>query len=317
MTPAGFYETPSDRVRIRVSGDFESVDSIREIGIQAGGRLFRLGDIATVERGFADPPTPRMRVQGQDAIGIGIAMNKGGDVIRLGDRLRAEARRLQQTAAGHRPARRRRPAADRSPVDEPVHVVAGRGGADRPGGSFISLGLRTGAVVALSIPLVLAITFLLMYVFGIDLQRISLGALVIALGLLVDDAIIAVEMMVVKMEQGWDRFRAATFAYTSTAFPMLTGTLITAVGFMPVGLAKSGAGEYTFSIFAVVSIALLVSWVVAVVFTPYLGYLVLDAEKLRARRSSTATDATTRPSTAASGRPSSGAAHRWLVIARR
>jgi multidrug efflux pump len=149
--------------------------------------------------------------------------------------------------------------------------------------SFISLGLRTGAVVALSIPLVLAITFLLMYAFGIDLQRISLGALVISLGLLVDDAIIAVEMMVVKMEQGWDRFRAATFAYTSTAFPMLTGTLITAVGFMPVGLAKSGAGEYTFSIFAVVSIALLVSWVVAVLFTPYLGYLVLDAEEAAAQ----------------------------------
>ncbi|HQO29901.1 MAG TPA: efflux RND transporter permease subunit, partial [Accumulibacter sp.] len=146
--------------------------------------------------------------------------------------------------------------------------------------SFLSLGMRTGAVVALSIPLVLAVTFLLMAVFGIDLQRISLGALVIALGLLVDDAIIAVEMMVVKMEQGWDRFRAATFAYTSTAFPMLTGTLITAVGFMPVGLARSGAGEYTFSIFAVVSIALLVSWVVAVVFTPYLGFLVLNPQRL-------------------------------------
>ena len=282
MTPAGFYETPSDRVRIRVSGDFESVASIREIGIQAGGRLFRLGDIATVERGFADPPSPRMRVQGQDAIGIGIAMNKGGDVIQLGDRLRSAMARLQQQL----------------PVGIDIHVVA-----DQPqivrqsmnlflsslaeavvivlAVSFISLGLRTGAVVALSIPLVLAVTFLLMYAFGIDLQRISLGALVIALGLLVDDAIIAVEMMVVKMEQGWDRFRAATFAYTSTAFPMLTGTLISAVGFMPVGLARSGAGEYTFSIFAVVSIALLVSWVVAVVFTPYLGYLVLDAGKLQ------------------------------------
>jgi multidrug efflux pump subunit AcrB len=282
MSPAGFYETPSDRVRIRVSGDFESLAHIREIGITAAGRLFRLGDIASVERGFADPPTPRMRVQGQDAIGIGIAMNKGGDVIRLGEQLHAEARRLQQQL----------------PLGIDLHVVA-----DQPqivrqsmnlfmsslaeavlivlAVSFISLGLRTGAVVALSIPLVLAITFLLMYAFGIDLQRISLGALVISLGLLVDDAIIAVEMMVVKMEQGWDRFRAATFAYTSTAFPMLTGTLITAVGFMPVGLAKSGAGEYTFSIFAVVSIALLVSWVVAVLFTPYLGYLMLDAEKLQ------------------------------------
>ncbi|WP_291995211.1 efflux RND transporter permease subunit [Candidatus Accumulibacter sp. ACC003] len=282
MTPAGFYETPSDRVRIRVSGDFESIASIREIGIEAGGRLFRLGDIANVKRGFADPPTPRMRVHGADAIGIAVAMNKGGDVIQLGQRLHAETARLQQEL----------------PLGIDIHVVA-----DQPeivsqsmtlfmsslaeavlivlAVSFLSLGMRTGAVVALSIPLVLAVTFLLMAVFGIDLQRISLGALIIALGLLVDDAIIAVEMMVVKMEQGWDRFRAATFAYTSTAFPMLTGTLITAIGFMPVGLAKSGAGEYTFSIFAVVSIALLVSWLVAVVFTPYLGYLLLDPDKLR------------------------------------
>jgi multidrug efflux pump subunit AcrB len=148
--------------------------------------------------------------------------------------------------------------------------------------SFLSLGWRTGTVVALSIPLVLAMTFLAMKMFGIDLQRISLGALVIALGLLVDDAIIAAEMMVVKMEQGWDRFKAATFAYTSTAFPMLTGTLITAAGFTPVGFAKSGAGEYTISIFQVVTIALLVSWIVAVVFTPWLGYKLLDPVKLRA-----------------------------------
>jgi multidrug efflux pump len=284
MTPAGFFETASDRVHLRVSGDFTSIESIREIGIQAGGRLFRLGDIATVKRGFSDPPTPRMRVAGQDAIGIAIAMNKGADVIELGDRLRSEVARLQQAL----------------PKGIDIHVVA-----DQPeivrqsitlfmsslaeavvivlAVSFLSLGLRTGAVVALSIPLVLAITFLLMAAFGIDLQRISLGALIIALGLLVDDAIIAVEMMVVKMEQGWDRFRAATFAYTSTAFPMLTGTLITAAGFTPVGFAKSGAGEYTFSIFAVVTIALLVSWVVAVVFTPYLGYKILDPKKLLAK----------------------------------
>ena len=144
------------------------------------------------------------------------------------------------------------------------------------------LGWRTGTVVALSIPLVLAVTFFLMRVFAIDLQRVSLGALIIALGLLVDDAIIAVEMMVVKMEQGWDRFQAATFAYTSTAFPMLTGTLITAAAFTPVGFARSSAGEYTFSIFSVVTIALLVSWVVAVVFTPYLGYQILDPVKLAA-----------------------------------
>ncbi|MBA3995726.1 MAG: multidrug transporter AcrB [Candidatus Accumulibacter sp.] len=284
MAPAGFYDTASDRLRVRISGSFASEDGVRELAVQAGGRQFRLGDIATVRRGFTDPPAPRMRVQGQDAIGIAIAMNKGGDVIHLGDKLRSEVARLQRDL----------------PTGLDIHVVA-----DQPqivresvslfmsslaeavvivlAVSFLSLGLRTGTVVALSIPLVLAITFLLMAAFGIDLQRISLGALIIALGLLVDDAIIAVEMMVVKMEQGWDRFRAATFAYTSTAFPMLTGTLITAAGFTPVGFAKSGAGEYTFSIFAVVTIALLVSWVVAVVFTPYLGYKLLDPQKLLAK----------------------------------
>ena len=284
MTPAGFFETASDRVQLRVSGDFSSLESIREIGIQADGRLFRLGDIATVRRGFSDPPTPRMRVAGEDAIGIAIAMNKGADVIKLGERLRSEVARLQAAL----------------PKGIDIHVVADQPEVVRQSimlfmsslaeavvivlaVSFLSLGLRTGAVVALSIPLVLAITFLLMAAFGIDLQRISLGALIIALGLLVDDAIIAVEMMVVKMEQGWDRFRAATFAYTSTAFPMLTGTLITAAGFTPVGFARSSAGEYTFSIFAVVSIALLVSWVVAVLFTPYLGYRILDPEALLAK----------------------------------
>ena len=317
MTPAGFYETPSARVRIRVSGDFASVDSIREIGIQANGRLFRLGDIATVRRGFADPPTPRMRVQGQPAIGIAIAMNKGGDVIQLGERLHQATDRIQKEL----------------PLGIDLHVVA-----DQPqivrqsmdlfmsslseavlivlAVSFLSLGMRTGAVVALSIPLVLAISFLLMAAFGIDLQRISLGALVIALGLLVDDAIIAVEMMVVKMEQGWDRFRAATFAYTSTAFPMLTGTLITAIGFMPVGLARSGAGEYTFSIFAVVSIALLVSWIVAVVFTPYLGYLLLDAEKLRRKPEQHGDDRYATPFyRRVRALVESCLHHRWLVIA--
>jgi multidrug efflux pump len=284
MAPAGFFETASDRVRIRVSGELASLDSIRDLGIQAGGKMFRLGDIASVTRGLVDPPAPRMRVQGQDAIGVAIAMSKGGDVITLGDKLRSEVARLQQDL----------------PQGIDIHVVADQPAIVRESislfmsslaeavvivlaVSFLSLGLRTGAVVALSIPLVLAMTFLLMAAFGMDLQRISLGALIIALGLLVDDAIIAVEMMVVKMEQGWDRFRAATFAYSSTAFPMLTGTLITAAGFTPVGFAKSSAGEYTFSIFAVVTIALLVSWVVAVVFTPYLGYKILDHQKLQAK----------------------------------
>jgi len=281
VAPAGFVETATDRVRLRVSGPFAAVDKIRDADLAVAGRHFRLGDIASVKRGLAEPPSPRMRVADKDAIGIAVVMARGGDVIHLGANLKKEMQRLQADL----------------PAGIEVHVVA-----DQPeivkksielfveslaeaiaivlAVSFLSLGLRTGAVVALSIPLVLAIVFLLMKVFGIDLQRISLGALVIALGLLVDDAIIAVEMMVVKMEQGFDRVKAATFAYTSTAFPMLTGTLITAAGFTPVGFARSAAGEYTFSIFAVVTMALLVSWLVAVIFTPYLGYKLLDADKL-------------------------------------
>jgi multidrug efflux pump len=283
VVPAGQVETETDRVRLRVTGPFDSVDAIRETMLAVGGRSFRLGDIARVSRGLADPPQPRMRFAGRDAIGIGVVMARGGNVIDLGENLAKTMNRLQQDL----------------PVGMDAHVVF-----DQPqivktslnlfvrtlgeamiivlAVSFLSLGWRTGTVVALSIPLVLAMTFLAMKVFGIDLQRISLGALVIALGLLVDDAIIAAEMMVVKMEQGWDRFKAATFAYTSTAFPMLTGTLITAAGFTPVGFAKSGAGEYTISIFQVVTISLLVSWIVAVVFTPWLGYKLLDPVKLRA-----------------------------------
>ncbi len=266
---------------MRVSGGFDSVARVRNADLLVNGRHFRLGDIASVSRSLADPPGPQMRVGGQPAIGIGVVMDKGGDVIRLGEDIHLEMRRIGETL----------------PLGVDVHIVA-----DQPqvvkgsislfqdslaeavlivlAVSFLSLGLRTGAVVALSIPLVLMITFFAMKLFGIDLQRISLGALVIALGLLVDDAIIAAEMMVVKMEQGWDRFKAATFAYTSTAFPMLTGTLITAAAFTPVGFSKSAASEYTVSIFQVVTIALLTSWIVAVVFTPYIGYRLLDPKKL-------------------------------------
>ncbi|MFA7318019.1 MAG: efflux RND transporter permease subunit, partial [Sulfuricella sp.] len=281
VAAAGFIETATDRVRLRVTGPFDTVDGIRDADLAVAGRHFRLGDIAEVKRGFADPASPGMRVDGKDAIGIGVVMDKGGDVIHLGENLKAAMSRLTADL----------------PAGIEVHTVA-----DQPeivqlsiqlfaqslaeaiaivlAVSFLSLGWRTGTVVALSIPLVLAVTFFLMKIFGIDLQRISLGALVISLGLLVDDAIIAAEMMVVKMEQGWDKFKAATFAYTSTAFPMLTGTLITVAGFTPVGFAQSATGEYTFSIFAVVTIALLASWIVAVVFTPYLGYKLLNAEKL-------------------------------------
>jgi len=276
MVPAGNFETRADRIYIRISSDFKSVESIREIGIQAGGRLLRLGDIANIYRGYVDPPVLKFRYEGEDALGLAVSMRKGGDIIAVGRSLEAQMARIKSNL----------------PVGIEVHQVA-----DQPkvvarsinefmhtlgeaviivlAVSFLSLGLRTGVVVALCIPLVLASTFLLMKVFGIDLQRISLGALIIALGLLVDDAIIAVEMMAIKMEQGWDRLRAGSFAYTSTAPSMLTGTLVTAAGFLPVGLAKSAAGEYTFSIFAVVTIALLVSWVVAVLFTPYLGFKLL------------------------------------------
>jgi multidrug efflux pump len=282
VAPAGFVETSTDRVRLNVTGRFDTADKVRETDLVANGRHFRLGDIATVTRGLADPPSTRMRVGGKDAIGIAVIMAKGGDVIRLGENLQAEMNRLQaelpagidvQVVADQPKVVKSSIELFISSLAEAIAIVLGV--------SFLSLGLRTGTVVALSIPLVLAIVFFLMFVFGIDLQRISLGALVIALGLLVDDAIIAVEMMVVKMEEGWDRARAATFAYTSTAFPMLTGTLITAAGFTPVGFARSSAGEYTFSIFAVVTIALLVSWIVAVVFTPFIGFRLLDAEKLR------------------------------------
>jgi multidrug efflux pump len=282
VQPAGFVETSSDRVRLRVSGAFDSPEKIRATDLVIGGRHLRLGDVAAVTRGYADPPNPRMRVDGKDAIGIAVVMAKAGDVIALGKMLQAEiAAQAQDLPLGLEVTTvADQPTVVRVSLDlflktlaEAVLIVLAV--------SFLSLGVRTGMVVALSIPLVLAITFLMMKIFGIDLHRISLGALIIALGLLVDDAIIAVEMMVVKIEQGWEKAKAATFAYTSTAFPMLTGTLITAAAFTPVGFAKSGAGEYAFAIFGVTTIALLVSWVVAVIFTPYIGYKILDEKALR------------------------------------
>jgi multidrug efflux pump len=276
MTPAGKIDTSTDRFYVRVSGSFDSVESIREIGIEANGRLFRLGDIARVYRGYTDPPETKVRYMGHDAIVLAVSMAKGGDILELGRDLDSTFARLEADLPvgieihqyANQPQVVKRSVNEfMKTLSEAIIIVLAV--------SFFSLGLRTGLVVALSIPLVLAVTFLVMMLYGIDFQRISLGALIISLGLLVDDAIIAVEMMSTKMEQGWERVRAASFIYTSTAFPMLTGTLITAAGFLPVGFAKSSAGEYTFSIFAVVTIALLVSWVVAVVFTPYLGYKLL------------------------------------------
>jgi len=280
QSASGVVQTRTDRINTRVSGDFHDVRALTELSVQANGRLLRLGDIADIRRDYVDPPAAQFRFNGEPAIGLAVAMAKGGNMIELGERLAAAMARVR--------------------ADMPIGIDVGQV-ADQPAVvqrsinefmtvlleavvivlavSFLSLGLRSGFVVALCIPLVLAITFICMQIFGIDFQRISLGALIIALGLLVDDAIIAVEMMQVKMEQGFDRFRAASFAYSSTAFPMLTGTLITAAGFVPVGFARSAAGEFTFSIFAVVTIALLVSWVVAVIFTPFIGYKLLPDPK--------------------------------------
>ena len=272
MAQAGFFETGSDRIRLRVDGQFDSVEQIRAFPIRAGDRTVRLGDIARVQRGFADPAAPKMRFMGEDALGIAVAMRDGGDIIRLGKALEAEFQRLQKTLPVGMQLRKvsDQPQAVHEAVGEFVRVLA-EAVAIVLLVSFFSLGLRTGMVVAVSIPLVLAMTFTVMHVFDIGLHKISLGALVLALGLLVDDAIIAVEMMAIKMEQGYSRLKAASFAWESTAFPMLTGTLVTAAGFLPIATAASSTGEYTRSLFQVVAIALCVSWVAAVLFIPWLG----------------------------------------------
>jgi multidrug efflux pump len=276
IAPAGAFETPSDKIYLRTSGDFDSVEAVRETTIRANGRLFRLGDIARVSRGYADPPQPKMRFQGREALGVGVSMVKGGDIIELGANLDTAIERLRrdlpvglelaQVTSQPQAVQRSVNEFVRSLAEAVIIVLAV---------SLASLGLRTGIVVALSIPLVLAATFLFMQIFGIGLHKISLGALILALGLLVDDAIIAVEMMATKLEQGWDRLRAASFAYSSTAMPMLTGTLVTVAGFLPIATAASTTGEYTRSIFQVTTIALLASWIAAVVFVPYLGYKLL------------------------------------------
>jgi len=281
VNSSSFFETETDRVQLRVSGGFQSIDEIRNFPVRANGRNFRLGEIAEVSRGFADPAAPKMRFLGKPGIGIAVSMRKGGDIIALGEQLETEFQRLQKTLPSGILLEKvsDQPAVVKHSVREFVRVLA-EAVIIVLLVSFFSLGKRPGLVVALSIPLVLAMTFATMYYFGIGLHKISLGALILALGLLVDDAIIAVEMMAIKMEQGFDRLSAASFAYTSTAFPMLTGTLITAAGFLPIATANSSTGEYTRSIFQVVTIALLLSWIVAVIFIPFLGYRLLpDAHK--------------------------------------
>jgi multidrug efflux pump len=276
VTSGGAVDTSADRINLRVTGAFSGAEAIAAVPVQADGRVFRLGDIASVSRGYEDPATFIVREGGKPALGLGVSMQDGANIITLGEDLKKAMTAILAEL----------------PVGIDVTQIADQAGIVEHSVSefietfvealgivllvsFLSLGWRAGIVVALSVPLVLAIVLTIMYAAGIDLHRITLGALIIALGLLVDDAIIAIEMMVVKMEQGWDRARAATFAWTSTAFPMLTGTLVTAAGFLPVGFAKSSAGEYAGGIFWIVGISLIASWVVAVLFTPYLGLTLL------------------------------------------
>lgn len=289
--PSGVLVTPSDNVQIRLSGQFSDLRDLENLTLRGPGGTtnIRLGDIATVKHGYIDPPHAKMRFNGKEVIGLGISMTKGGDIIELGKDLRATVDKIRaKLPVGIEMEQvQNQPKSVQSSVGEFVHVLI-EAVVIVLAVSFLSLGLHTkpklridvwpGLVVGLTIPLVLAVTFLFMNIFDIGLHKISLGALIIALGLLVDDAIIAVEMMVRKLEEGFSKMEAATFAYSSTAMPMLTGTLITATGFLPVGLARSTVGEYTFGIFAVTALALVLSWFAAVVFVPYLGFLLLRTQ---------------------------------------
>ena len=278
ITPSGVLQAGPERILVRVSGQFTSEESLKSINLRVNDRFFPLTDVATVRRGYVDPPTSLFRINGQPAIGLTIGMKPGANLLKFGEALQKEMARISGDL----------------PVGAEIHLVS-----DQPkivdeavsgftralfeavvivlAISFISLGMRAGLVVAISIPLVLAITFVVMFYAGISLQRISLGALIIALGLLVDDAMIAVEMMVARLEVGDTLAKAATYVYTSTAFPMLTGTLVTVTSFVPIGLNSSAAGEFTFTLFVVIAVSLLVSWIVAVLFTPLLGVAILPS----------------------------------------
>ncbi|EPM53311.1 AcrB/AcrD/AcrF family protein, partial [Pseudomonas syringae pv. actinidiae ICMP 19073] len=278
VTPAGVIEAGPERISVRTSGQFASEKDLAAVNLRINDRFYRLSDIADITRGYTDPPKPLFRFNGKPAIGLSIAMQKGGNIQAFGKALHE---RMDATTA-------------ELPVGIGVHKVSDQAEVVNKavGGftsalfeaviivllvSFVSLGFRAGLVVACSIPLVLAMVFVFMEYSGITMQRISLGALIIALGLLVDDAMITVEMMVTRLEMGETKEQAATYAYTSTAFPMLTGTLVTVAGFVPIGLNNSSAGEYTFTLFAVIAVAMLVSWVVAVLFAPVIGVHILSA----------------------------------------
>ncbi|MBY3233418.1 efflux RND transporter permease subunit [Rhizobium laguerreae] len=276
VTQSGFVETGPERVALRVGGRFISEDTLRGINLRVNDRFFPLTDVATITRGYVDPPTSLFRFNGKPAIGLAIGMKTGGNLLAFGETLEKTMRKItQELPVG---------VSVEQVSDQPKVVEEAVGGFTKAlfeavaivlAISFISLGMRAGLVVAIAIPLVLAITFMVMLYTGISLQRISLGALIIALGLLVDDAMIAVEMMVARLEAGDSLTKAATYVYTSTAFPMLTGTLVTVAGFIPVAFNKSNAGEFTFSLFVVIAVSLVVSWVVAVVFTPLIGVTIL------------------------------------------
>jgi multidrug efflux pump subunit AcrB len=281
VVPAGTVETSSQRVPLRVTGALDGAKAVAETPVESNGRVFRLGDIATVTHGYVDPPSFVVRQKGKPAIGIGVVTAKGANILELGKQVNAATadfmRAVPQGINVEQIADQ--PKVVEHAIGEFVHSFI-EALAIVLFVSFLALGWRTGIVVALSVPLVLAIVFIMMNAMSLDLHRITLGALIIALGLLVDDAIIAVEMMVVKMEQGWDRIKAASFAWESTAFPMLTGTLVTAAGFLPIGFANSAVGEYAGGIFWIVAISLVASWFVAVIFTPYIGVKLLPDVKV-------------------------------------
>jgi multidrug efflux pump len=279
VAPSGVFQEGPERISVRVNGAFTTEESLKAINLRINDRFFPLTDVANITRGYADPPTTLIRFNGQSAIALAIGMKSGANLLKFGEALKHEMSKIVADL----------------PIGVGVHLVA-----DQPvvvehavsgftealfeavvivlGISFLSLGIRAGLVVSVAIPLVLAITFVVMAYDGISLQRISLGALIIALGLLVDDAMIAVEMMVARLEVGDPLVKAATYVYSHTAFPMLTGTLVTVAGFIPIGLNSSNAGEYTYTLFVVIAVSLVVSWIVAVLFTPLLGVAMLPAK---------------------------------------
>lgn len=281
MATSGSIETESDTVQLRASGVFENIEDIRALPIAANGKVFRLGDIASVERKAVDPSEPRMLYNGAPAVGIAVSMEAGGNILALGENLKELTAAIQQDlplgAELHEVSNQ--PAVVQHSIHDFVETLA-LAILIVLGVSFLSLGLRTGLVVAGCIPLVLAGTFVAMYLLGIDLHKVSLGALIISLGLLVDDAIIAVEMMSVQLERGMGRFDAACYAFTQTAKPMLTGTLITCAGFIPVAFSKGMASEFCAALFPVIGIALVLSWIVSVMVAPLFGYYLIRVKKM-------------------------------------